>query len=343
MPALAAIPYTTFPKIAVGPIELQTFGLMVALGVVLGSYFGANHGEKYGMSRDETYRMATRLVIAGVIGARLTWVVTHLDQIENPVDVIAVWEGGLQFSGGFLAAIAVGLPTWLKWGRLQRWQLLDGYAIATVIGAAFGRIGCTAVGEHFGRTSSFFLATRYEGGDVREPTLGLTNDAPFVRPGLAFHNTAIYEGIVLFLMAGGLYLLLRRRPFPSTVGGVFLIVYSVSRFFFDSLRVNDERVAGLTGAQWMCLAMVPIGIFLLVKVRPEVAKLQRDAGAAAVDPDADTDADAGSDGTEDNGDDPVETAAPGRSRRRPRGGTTTTDGASGPSPEDPGGDSAVRD
>ncbi|CAN5771923.1 hypothetical protein BH24ACT4_BH24ACT4_02880 [soil metagenome] len=264
-PLLATIPYTTFPE--VGPI--QTFGLMVAVGVVAGIWFAASWAEQYGMTRDETYSLGTRMVLAGVVGSRITWVLTHLDQIDSPLDVIAVWEGGLQFAGGFLAAIAVGLPTFFKWNRLQRWQLLDGFAVATVLGAAFGRIGCTAVGEHFGRESDFFLAVQYNGGEVRESTLGLQDGAVQVDPGVTFHNTSIYEGLWLFLLFGVLWWVLRKvKPAPGTVGALFLIGYGVARFFFDTLRVNDERVAGMTGAQWMCLGMLPIAAYLLIKVRP---------------------------------------------------------------------------
>jgi phosphatidylglycerol---prolipoprotein diacylglyceryl transferase len=109
-PVLAAIPYTTFPTIDLGFVEIRTFGLMVALGVMLGALIASRIGERYGVPADDTIALATRLVVAGVIGARLTWVLTHTDQIDSPVDVVAVWEGGLQFSGGFIAAIIVGIP-----------------------------------------------------------------------------------------------------------------------------------------------------------------------------------------------------------------------------------------
>ncbi len=270
--SLAVIPYTTHPTIELGPLTLRTFGLMTAIGVVLGVWFAAVHGEKYGMTRDEVYRLGTRMVLAGVVGARLTWVLTHLDQIDSPIDVIAVWEGGLQFSGGFIAAIAVGLPTFLRWNRIQRWQLLDGFAVAVLVGAGFGRIGCLSVGEHFGRESDFFLATRFDGGEVREATLGLDPGATPVVKGVSFLNPALYECVVLFVLFFGLWWLLeKRKPSPGTVAGIFLVGYAVQRFVFDTMRVNDERVAGLTGAQWMCVAMVPIGIYVLAKVRPAVA------------------------------------------------------------------------
>lgn len=333
-PLVAAIPYKTIPVIEIGPLPLRTFGLMVALGMVLGVWHGANHGERYGIDRDITYRVGTRMVVAGVVGSRITWVLTHLDQVDSPLDLIAVWEGGLQFAGGFIAAIAVGLPTFLSWTRIQRWQLLDGYAVSVVIGAAFGRLGCLAVGEHFGRATDFPLATRWEGAialpsgeqPLREQVLGLGPNATPVVEGTTFHNPALYECVSLFVLLAVLAWVVRRRPAPGTVAGLFLIGYAVQRYAWDTLRVNDERVSGMTGAQWMCLAMVPIGIYVLTRVRRVTPGLMAAAAAEAGDggPTGDRSED-GPDGPA-SGDDPAADPA----------GSASDDGA----PSDPATDPA---
>ena len=290
---LAVIPYTTFPTIELGPLHLKTFGFMVALGVLLGAWIAAAYGERFGISRDETYRTATWMVLAGLIGSRLTWAITHTDQIHSPVDVIAIWQGGIQFSGGFIFALVVGLPFFRKWSRIQRWQVLDGYALGLALGLAIGRIGCYSVGEHFGRTSNFFLATRYDGGSVREPSLG---DIPLTR-GTSFHNTALYEFIymlMLFAVLGALVLAARRRGrevVPGTLVGIFIVYYGIVRWLSDSLRVNDERIAGMTGAQWMCLIMIPAGLYILWHVRPSLAAALEAKEAAAAEADAEAEAD----------------------------------------------------
>ena len=116
-----------------------------------------------GHPREETYRLATRLVVGGVIGSRITWVLSHTDQIDSPIDLIAIWKGGIQFSGGFAAAILIGIPTFRKWGAKLRWRIIDGYLYGLAIGLAIGRVGCYSVGEHFGRTTDFFLGTTYRG------------------------------------------------------------------------------------------------------------------------------------------------------------------------------------
>ena len=265
---LATIPYTTFPIITIGPIELRTFGLMVGLGVLLGAWVAAVYIERHtGVTRDETYRLATRLVIAGVIGARLTWDASHWDQIDSPIDLLAVWNGGLQFSGGFIAAVLVGVPTFRKWSKTVRWSNLDGYALGLTIGLAFGRIGCTSVGEHFGRMSSFFLAVRYDGGSVREPLLG---SIP-LQKGMTFHNTAIYELLYLAVLFAILLLVARRKPAPGTLIGIFCLYYGITRGLSDFLRVNDKTTLGLTGAQWMCVCLIPTSLWILTKVRKQTA------------------------------------------------------------------------
>lgn len=266
----AAIPYETFPTIDLGLFELRTFGLMVGIGVLLGAVVAARYCERWGIAREDTYSLATRMVIAGVIGARLTWVATHWEAIDGPVDVIAIWEGGLQFSGGFAAAVILGFPSFRRWSRLTRWRALDGYALGLTIGLAIGRVGCYSVGEHLGGATSFFLGTEYRGGSTRE-------GPPAV--GEVIHNTALYELIHLLVLFGLLWLLLRPRSegTPGTAIGIFCLWYGVARFSTDFLREYDEIRLGLTGAQWMMFLVVAAGVWIFGWVRRRNAALEASA------------------------------------------------------------------
>jgi phosphatidylglycerol:prolipoprotein diacylglycerol transferase len=316
---LAAIPYTTFPDIEIGPLTLRTFGIMVGIGVVLGAWIAARRNEvTAGISREETYSLATKLVIAGIVGARLTFVLSNWDTVDSPIDVIAVWEGGLQFSGGFIGAIIFGLPWFRRLDRLTRWRVLDGFAYGLAIGLAIGRIGCYAVGEHFGRTTSFFLGVRYDGGPTREglePDFPTPADLQLNGVGTVFHQTALYEFIYLLVLFGILTFVLRRRPPVATAMGIFCFVYGVCRFWSDSLRVNDKTVLGMTGAQYFALSLVVASAWIWLVVRPKVALLAAAEGEAAddlavetetdhetepdeVDPGGDADADPDADGDE---------------------------------------------
>jgi phosphatidylglycerol:prolipoprotein diacylglycerol transferase len=302
---LAVIPYTTFPQIDLGPVHLRTFGLMVALGVLTGAWLAARHIERYGISRDDTYKLATRLVVFGVIGARLTWDLTHMDQIDSPLDLIAVWQGGLQFSGGFIAAVIVGFPTFRRWSRALRWRVLDGYAYGLTMGLAIGRIGCISVGEHFGSLSNFFLAVRYDGGSVREAEIG----SIALVPGMTFHNTAIYELLFLLLLFGILSLVRLRPVAAGTLMGLFCLYYGIARGLSDFLRVNDNTVLGLTGAQYLCIALIPTGIWVLTRVTRATAALESAAAEAEGEPTVSADeADDTGDGDADNTSEPASVA-----------------------------------
>lgn len=260
---LAAIPYTTFPEL--GPI--RTFGLFVGIGVLLGAWIAGRYiEERAGIDREESYRMATRLVVAGVIGARLTYVVSHLEDMDSILDPFAVWEGGLQFSGGFAGAIVFGIPFFRRWSKRQRWIALDGYAYGLSLGLAIGRIGCYAVGEHFGSLSTFPLAVRYDGGSVRESTIG---DVRLVE-GMTFHQTALYEFLYLLVLFGVLALVVRRGARPATAMAIFCAWYGVARFLSDFLRVNDEEVLGLTGAQYLQALVALASVWVWFWVRPSI-------------------------------------------------------------------------
>jgi phosphatidylglycerol:prolipoprotein diacylglycerol transferase len=273
--ALAAIPYRTFPDLFdIGGFQLRTFGLMVGLGILASAWFAGSYGERIGVAREETYRLAALLVVAGVLGSRLAWDVANWDQIDSPIDLIAMWNGGLQFSGGFVLAALVALPTVRRWAPLRKWRMADIVAPALTLGVAFGRVGCTAVGEHFGSTwgaSWFPLMVRYEGGAVREPSLG---DQALVE-GTVFHNTAFYELITMVILFVVLWRLIERRPaiVPGTAMGIFCVAYATQRFLLDFLRVNDELVAGLTGAQYACIGTFAAGVWILVYWRPRNARL----------------------------------------------------------------------
>ncbi len=284
MTLLAAVPYHTFPDFQVGPVTIRTFGLLVALGIVVGAAVGARYVGARGIDPDEYTNLATKVAIVGLVGARLTWVLSHLEAIETPLDVIAVWEGGVQFSGGLLFGTVAGW-WWSRerWRRRERWVLLDGTAIGLTVGLAIGRLGCMAVGEHFGGPTDFFLGMTYRGGGTVEPEPAI---------GETIHNTAFYEFLHLLVLLAVLAVLLRRagdrrRPLvPGTIAGVFLVWYGVGRFVTDLARTYDARALGLTGAQWACLVLVVLGSWLLATGARRAESLAAEDAAEEVPEDA---------------------------------------------------------
>ena len=102
---LSSIPYTTFPEIEIGPLSLRTFGLVVAVGVLLGAWLAARYGEEFNVPRDTTYSLAMRMVIAGLFGLVFVW----LGVLRQPVDLTMVIAVGTMLFG----LVAGNLVGWL--------------------------------------------------------------------------------------------------------------------------------------------------------------------------------------------------------------------------------------
>jgi phosphatidylglycerol:prolipoprotein diacylglycerol transferase len=251
------IPYETFPTIEIGPATIRVFGLMVALGMITGIVVAARRNERFGVPRGETERVGFWLVVLGLVGARLAWVLTNLERIESPIDVIAVWEGGLQFTGGFVVAALLAPVLTRTWPSGQRWVFLDGAVLGLAIGQMIGRIGCYAVGEHLGGETGFWLGVTYRGGDTIEGPLEV---------GVTYHNTALYEFLWLIPIIAILVVLDRRGARPGIMTATFAVMYGTLRFLTDFLRTYDTTLFGLTGAQYGSLALVAVGIWLFATV-----------------------------------------------------------------------------
>ncbi|MEX0755288.1 MAG: prolipoprotein diacylglyceryl transferase family protein [Actinomycetota bacterium] len=253
------IPYRTFPEIDLGPFLIKTFGLFVGVGIAVGVWVFLRFARRKGLDTEALTSLAWRVVVFALIGSRLLFVLTHLDQFtDDPLSVFAVWEGGLQFSGGFLAALVV-IWLWLrKHPEVQALVLTDGMVLGLVPGLMLGRCGCYAVGEHFGGETSFFLGTEYRGGETRE--------GPIV-PGTTIHNTALYEILLLIPLLILLWQMNKRGVKEGWITATFLVWYGTQRFLTDFLRAYDKTVLGLTGAQYMCVGLVAVGVGLMVNLR----------------------------------------------------------------------------
>ncbi|MGF1661281.1 MAG: prolipoprotein diacylglyceryl transferase [Kineosporiaceae bacterium] len=264
-PADGGIPYRSFPAVDLGPFDVQVYGVMVALGVLLGGWLMSVRNRRYGIAAERSQNLVVVLVAAGLVGARLAWVLPNLDQIESPVDVVAVWDGGLTLSGGFLAAlIAIPLAT-RGMTPSDRWRLLDGAALGMAVGLVLGRIGCIAVGEHFGRETTAALGLRYLGGSTVQGPLEV---------GTTYWSLPVVEiGYLLAILAVMLVADRRRAAGPGTLVGIFVVGYGLSRFVSDFLRAYDITVLGLTGAQYLMLAAIPFGVWALVAARHRASHL----------------------------------------------------------------------
>ena len=145
-------------------LTVRSFGVMMAIGFLLGFFLIGRLGRKISSNPQLITNLALYCLIAGVVGARIFYVIHHFDELERPLaSLFAVWQGGLEFYGGVILAVPVIL-FYSRYHKLPILQCLDIMAIALMLGLAFGRIGCFWNGCCFGKPSELPWAVRFPYG-----------------------------------------------------------------------------------------------------------------------------------------------------------------------------------
>ena len=142
-------------------LTVRSFGLMMVIGFLLGFFLLRKLGRKISSNPQLITNLALYCLIAGVVGARIFYVVHHFDQMQRPlVSMFAVWQGGLEFYGGVIFAIPV-IVLYSRHHKLPIRPYLDIVAIALMLGLSFGRLGCFLNGCGFGKPSELTWAVRF--------------------------------------------------------------------------------------------------------------------------------------------------------------------------------------
>ena len=243
------------------PLAIQPFGLMVALGVVVGAHLMRRWGDKNGLVDDHVRGMILWAVVWGFIGAHVFDVVAYEPHklAKDPLILFKLWEGISSYGGVIGGTLAVIF--YARRHKLPLWRYGDGSLIAFVSGLTFGRLGCTLVHDHVGAASDgFFLAVDYPLGTIPG------------QPGVSglHHNLGFYEFLFLVLMCGMLYGINRWKSRPvGLMVAASATAYAPVRFILDFLRVNpkaDPRYLGLTFAQWASIAATIAGLWIIVRL-----------------------------------------------------------------------------
>jgi phosphatidylglycerol---prolipoprotein diacylglyceryl transferase len=240
------------PEIHLGPLTLQSFGLMLGLGFVVAGLFAARRLKEIGRPPDWAYEMVFAAIVGGIVGARLWSVIENWDEAKDDL-VGSVFSGaGLVFYGGLLGGALVVLA-WAKWRGVLDLKTFDVAAVPLAAAYAIGRIGCQLAGDgDYGKAWDGPWAMAYPDGTV--PT---TEEV---------HPTPIYEALAMGLVAW--FLWSRRDSMrPGGLFALYLVLAGAERFLVEFLRRNDPVAAGLTLPQLVALAMMVGGGVWLARVR----------------------------------------------------------------------------
>ncbi len=277
---IASIPSPSSGSIEIGPLSLNAYGLMIALGVVAAVWLCGRRFEQRGIgTREDASAIALWAVLAGVIGARLYHVITDWERFEdNYGDIPKIWEGGLGIPGGMLAGVLVGV--WVAHRRgLPASGALAAAAPALPLAQAIGRWGNWFNQELFGRPTD--LPWALEINDEHLPA-GYPS-------GTTFHPTFLDESLWTFGLCGLLLWIDRRfRPRGGQLIAMYAAGYGVGRFWIEGLRIDRaDELGPFRWNQWVALAAIVIGgVYLLVTaVRPSPSRTGADDPDEAPDSD----------------------------------------------------------
>lgn len=233
-----------YPRISIGPLELQTFGISFALAFLTAGALAGRRFKELGRPPDWAYEMGFAALIGGLVGSRVDFLVQNYDSVSNDVLGNLFSGSGLVWFGGLVGG-AAGVLLW-AWRRgYVGVELLDVFAPAGALGYAIGRVGCQLSGDgDYGIPWDGPWAMAYPDGTV-------ATDVPV-------HPTPIYETIAMGLVALLLWRL-RDRLRPGSVFALYLLLAGVERLLVEFIRRNDELVLGLTLPQLISVAMIAAG------------------------------------------------------------------------------------
>ena len=251
------ISWFVLPSLTLGPLTLQSFGLLSAAGVLAGMQIAARAAGRDGLDPRIVLDFSVIAVAGGILGGHLVHLVFyHPEELADPVRILKVWEG-LSSMGGLAGAI-LAAAFWFRRRGLAFAPYGDAWALGLAPGWGIARLGCFSVHDHPGVRSDFWLAVDFPGGPR--------------------HDLGLYEAILLFALAGLLFALRRQGLLKGRLLPLLAVLYGAGRFLLDFLRARpgdlvyaDGRQLGLTFAQWFALGLLAWGTSRLVRRKGPVA------------------------------------------------------------------------
>ncbi|AXH99878.1 prolipoprotein diacylglyceryl transferase [Sporosarcina sp. PTS2304] len=239
-------------------IEVRWYGILIALGIILGFLVVQREMLKRGMHPDFLTDMLIWAIPISIISARIYYVIFTWDFYkDHPGQIIQIWNGGIAIHGALIGAVITAVIFCKKRG-VSFWKVADITAPGLLIGQIIGRWGN-------------FMNQEAHGGPVSEAFKEQTIIPDWIMnqmtiDGITYHPTFLYES--LWNVVGLILILVIRRAVKMKRGEIFLfyvIWYSIGRFFIEGMRTDSLYVIGsLRAAQLVSVTGVVIGIVILI-------------------------------------------------------------------------------
>jgi len=227
----------------IGHFPISTFGLMMMIAFLVGSWIAAHRMKEVGLDPDLAPTLLVYVMLGGIVGSKLYFAIDVSIRESRSFTELLFARDGITWYGGLILGTVIG-AVGARIHRVSIVQMMNCVAPAVAVGQAIGRIGCFLVGDDYGQVSDLPWAVAFPRG------------APPTDPGGRVHPTQIYEMLWLLLAALWLW---RRRDRSPFLFGEYLVANGVGRLAVETLRLNPKVLAGLTEPQIVGLALIAGG------------------------------------------------------------------------------------
>ncbi len=224
-------------------IAVRWYGIIMAVGIVCGLLYALSESKRVGMDENIILDLVIFAIPSGIIGARLYYVFFNWEYYSmNPKQILNIRGGGLAIHGTLIAAIITAV-IYTRVKDVNFWALVDVAAPGLILGQAIGRWG----------------------NFVNQEAHGVPTDLPWgiMVDGLRVHPTFLYESLwnlSIFLILLGYR---KRRKTRGNIFLLYLILYSVGRFFVEGLRTDSLMLGNIRAAQFVSIGVIIIGTLIM--------------------------------------------------------------------------------
>lgn len=252
------------PYIYIFGYPLPMYGLLAMLGFALAVVAAMRLAKRHGLPSMDVLFASFYCGIGVILGAKLMYFITMLPKfisnfdkfLANPFAVLMYVFGGFVFYGGLIGG-ALGVVIYCKQFKLPLSPFMNIAAPAIPLMHGIGRIGCLCAGCCYGMEYDGIFAITFPDNDFTHDMSGVPR-----------FPTQLVETTVNLILFVFLYLYLRKRKRKDGQAlGIYLIVYGIMRFLLEFVRGDMIRggAAGLSTSQWISIALLPLGIYLVVR------------------------------------------------------------------------------